>query len=322
MNPPVMELMGEEISHAALDCLAGSLGRSLPWVAVERRALQRMLERLRPRAIAIASDQHRIGRLVTQTAAQFGIPVTVLQHGLPQSELGYLPVVAQRVAVWSSEAADWFAARGTDRSRLAVLGNPRFDAIAAHTGYRPARDSRPARHEPRLLLALSPASVTTNGLVVSLALGLLKELPTARLVVKLHPGYREWGWVSQTVREAGESRRVRIARSEDLLALVEWADVALVHRSTVALESLVAGTPVVVLQSDAPTVADIELARIHLPQASSPRELAALITHLLDTESRRAWFASRLQRITEAAGPLDGRAADRIAAVLMQDATA
>jgi len=79
-----------------------------------------------------------------------------MQHGLPQHEVGYVPVVADRVLTWSQSASDWFLARGTDPARLAVVGNPAFDryASAADPLSRPGREPGGAR----VLAALTPST--------------------------------------------------------------------------------------------------------------------------------------------------------------------
>jgi hypothetical protein len=314
-TPPRMRLDNADLTRPAMRMLRRNLSRSLPWIAVEHRALVRLTELARPRSFAVGSDQHRIGRLVSDVARSYRARVTVLQHGMPQLDIGYLPVVADRVAAWSNEAAEWFVERGTERSRLRVLGNPRFDPlVAASATGRPRSDD-----SVRLLMALSPTAVSTNEAVVASALGALGSLPSAQLVVKLHPGHREWDWVGRLVARASLGDRVRIAHREDLGSLLRWADVTLVHRSSVALDSVAAGVPVVAIIGDAPSAAEAELRDLELPRAAGSAGVVDAVRDLDHPDARAEWFRKRRARIVEHTGPLDGRSAERIAQAILGD---
>jgi hypothetical protein len=312
-DPPVMELDGRDLAAHAVAALRRSLGRSIPWLAPESRALARFLERVRPTAVAIASDQHRIGRLTVMHGRRLGLQVVVLQHGLPQSEIGYLPVVADRVAAWSPESAAWFADRGTDPARLVVTGNPRLDAVG------PGRAAEtPASSDRRVLLALSPASVQLNAAIAELALDLAAGGRTS-LKIKLHPGHRDWGFVTEAVRARGLADRVLIVHHDPLPPLLEWADLMLVHRSTVAVEALAAGVPVIAVEADPgqPSMARLELEPLRLPTAVSRSSLADLVEQLAQPAARRAYLDERSEQIERFVGPHDGRSAARIADLLL-----
>ena len=313
-RPPPMALAGTDLGTRAMVALRRSLGRSLPWLAPEFQAICAYADRTNARAFAVASDQHRIGRLIVQAAHRRGATVMVLQHGMPQTEVGYLPVIADKVATWSERSSQWFTERGTDPNRLEVLGNPRFDALRAAAG----AEQRPAPAALRVLLALSPTEVRTNRRVVSTVLRAVAALSGSELVIKLHPGHREWEWVHQEVEAAPGAGRVRVEHRTDVASLLHWADVTLVHRSSVAVESLVARRPVIAVPSDLPSVADAELADLALPSPASAAELGAVLDSLRSPESRVQWFAHRDTRIRFHTGPTDRSSARRIADALLR----
>ncbi len=318
-DPPIMELGGEDVAIPALGVLLPLLTRSLPWLGVEVAAVRRLLERTRPISIAIGSDQHRIGRVVAQVAGEVGIPAVVLQHGLPQARIGLLPVVAPTVAAWSEASRDWFVEHGTAPGAVAVTGNPRLDEFWNSTASGAAA-SVPGvtrlRGRPRILLALSPGAPTDEA-VLRLALDGLASLPEACMVAKLHPGQGDWGFVKPVLAGHPAAQRVRVLRHEPLYPLLRWADVTLVQRSTVAVESLAAGTPVGLLATaEAPGAADLELGDLRLPRADSGDSLADLIVSL--GSSRESYFSERAAALQRIVGPLDGRSAERIAALLLK----
>jgi hypothetical protein len=289
---------------------------SAPWLAVERAAVSRHLEAIRPRWLVLASDQHRLGRIAVSTAQSMGIRTLVLQHGLPQWQLGFVPVVADEIATWSAASDRWFEAQGTSRHRLVRLGNPRLDVLA-----RLDRDAAAAAvatelslaGAPRLLLALSPNDESRNLALVDLALTGTALQDQAVLVIKLHPTDGRWDAVRARIREHAVASRVRVARREPLYPLLAWADAVLLHRSTVAVEALAAGTPVVIGVVGAPSVDDALPKDVDLPEVSTPGDLAALARRLANAAERRAFIAARRAAVELVSGPLDGRVAERIA---------
>lgn len=306
-DPPDMRLGDADVTADAMKVLQPLAERSLPWIAVERAALVGFLADTRSICVAVGSDQHRIGRITCEVAHEAGVPVVVLQHGLPQDRTGFLPVVADAVATWSSASRDWFLAEGTPAEAIHVTGNPRLDSFAQRRPQRPGAEAR-----PRVLLALSPTTQATNLPLVLDTLAALDRLPGASLVIKLHPGQSDWGFVPPAVPWS-LSRRVRIVRHEPLYPLLSSTDVTVVHRSSVAVESLAAGAPVVVHQAgDEPTGADIELAPAGLPVTQTPAELAVAIGELSSGSGREAFFKERQAGIENLVGPIDGRAAMRV----------
>jgi hypothetical protein len=129
-DPRRFRIGDADVTIAAMQTLEPLARRSLPWLAVESLALARQLDRIRPSRLIIASDQHRWGRLGVAAAAERGIHTLVLQHGLPQYRLGFLPVVADAVATWSAESDAWLSAGGAPADRLIRFGNPRLDRFA------------------------------------------------------------------------------------------------------------------------------------------------------------------------------------------------
>jgi hypothetical protein len=305
-----MELDGHDVGRDALAALEPLVRRSLPWVAAEALASRQLLQRLRPRSLGLASDQHRMGRILTQVAAETATPTVVLQHGLPQARVGYLPVVARTVATWSEASSAWFVDAGTSPDRLRVTGNPRFDEYADRDGDRSKPDG-----SPRLLLALSPTARRINELLLQSTLGAVESLPTARLVIKLHPGQGSWEFVSAAVARSTAAPRIEVRRHAPLGPLLRWAEVTMVHRSTVVVDSLAAGTPVILARAgDASPAEERELAGLNLPVADGAEGLAREITALHGRAGM--YFREREAAIERVTGPVDGQSAARIADVL------
>jgi hypothetical protein len=312
-RPPSITFRNRDVTRSVLDALSNLIWRSMPWLGPEQAAVEEFLHCVDPPAVAIASDQHRIGRIVSAAAARRGISVVVLQHGLPQMQVGLLPVVADLVATWSADSQAWFARHGTDPARLAITGNPRLDALHAfdrEQARREVADRYGLNGARRLLLALSPTSEQVNRAVAATVLEATERLPDAVLIIKLHPGQGSWRFLEQQVRASRARDRIRILRRAPLYPLLGWASLTLLHRSTVAVEALAARSPVVVVDAaGARSGADLELAALGPPRVASTEELVVIA----GDAPGESYFGPRTTAITRLVGPLDGGSSARIA---------
>ena len=316
---PRLDVGGRDLTGVALGAAEPIVRRSLGWLDVEALAIRRLLERTGAHTVVIASDQHRIGRLTTHVARAMGTRSIVLQHGLPQATLGYVPVAADVIAVWSDGSARWFEANGTPRQHLAIVGNPRLDSVIGRdrVADREATVRKTnLRGTPAMLLALSVAPRDVNLRVLEMALDALHRSKDARLIVKLHPGGSDWRPVTERLRASDIPRdRVHLLDRSPLYPLLGWADVVVVHRSTVAGEALAAGRPVIVVEPGPPSIAAKELVELELPRVSDGLSLAAIAEELADAEVSGEFLRARRVPLEATMGSLDGRSGERAAAL-------
>ncbi len=306
-DPPAMRLGSQDLAQEVIPLLRNLLRRRTTWLSVEAAALQRCLEVVQPRCVVLASDQHRLGRVAVELARANGMKSLVVQHGLPQHPIGYVPVVADVVACWSSHAADWFAARGTHRSRLVVTGSPALEGEQACE----------LPQDPMVLLLLSPTVSGLNERVTRIVLNAARTLRWP-VTVKLHPGHRRWSAVLGVVAEHRGSVTVRVAHREALGPLIDEATVAVVHRSTTALQALARRRPVVVVTDPAAaSFAELDAPMLQLPMASSSDQLAAALASLASPRSVDEYFEARAQQLEYVLGPRDSRSAVRIARIAL-----
>ncbi len=320
LDMPPIELAGMDVRADVHRALAPLVLRGGPWLWSELSALALALRRVAPRAVVVATDQHRVGWLAARAARSASVPTFVLQHGLPQAPIGYVPVVADRVVAWSDASRDWFVDHGTPAERVVVAGNPRLDGLT--TDLDDAATAWPwpnGQASPRLLLALSPTSLSSNERLLTLALAAVERLPSARLVIKTHPGSGDWRFVAEATRRLAPSvaARVRVAQREPLPPLLRWATLTMVLRTTVAVESLAAGTPVAAAAIGVPSVADTDMRSAELPTFDSPDTLVKLARELAGPEARERFMDERRAAIETITGPTDGASARRIADLLM-----
>ena len=87
----------------------------------------RILERLKPKVLLIASTQSSAGSAFVVAARSRRAFTLLLQHGVLQPV--YFPVIADKMLTWGESSNDVLIRLGVGGERLAALGSPRHDTI-------------------------------------------------------------------------------------------------------------------------------------------------------------------------------------------------
>jgi glycosyltransferase involved in cell wall biosynthesis len=147
----------------------------------------------------------------------------------------------------------------------------------------------------------------------------VESLPGVRAIVKPHPAEPPTAY--DTALAAERSTRVRVVPGVDLVDLLYAADALVTVESLSAVEALVLGRPVVVLNM--PThlreLVDQGVA-LGVPAAEDPA--AALQAVLFEPSAATRLAAARERYLSDFAMGADGRATERIAALLRETARA
>jgi hypothetical protein len=291
-----------------------------------------LVRRLKPRMMVVAVDVSPAARALSRTLVRHGVPVLVVQHGAVSVDMGgfhVMPLDGDRQAVWGNLPREWHLQRGKAPESQVVTGNPGFDAMAAGR-YAPSEEVRrrlgidPEEH--LILLATEWLSGTSSVVTVEdeekfirHTLRALKRFPDHQVVVKLHPGYQpEYEGLVRAIAER-EGIAVTLANG-DLWDLLAVSDVVIISNSTVGLEAMILGRPVVVVHAfegmeEVPYVAS----GAALGAASQPEEIATAVEKALrDEGAREAMAQARDIFVLGYASEQDGLASKRVAQLIQE----
>lgn len=154
------------------------------------------------------------------------------------------------ICAWGDSQATTVRALAGPRVRVAVTGNPQWDAVASR-GLAPDSDRQQVRRSCAIQLNLVEDDLWFVWLSQDLSRGVFPlvqqtvlGVPGTCLIVKVHPSENPETYAA-LVDPANEAR-VRVTRAvPELHDLLHAADVALTFHSTTNIEALLLGTPVV-----------------------------------------------------------------------------
>jgi glycosyltransferase involved in cell wall biosynthesis len=306
--------------------LAGIMLLQLPWAVLAYEQTRALLRHVRPRVLSLYAESSGWGRAALAACAAEGVPSLALQHGILYPKYfsyRHPPDEADcprpdRTAVFGEAARRFLVERGGYAAASLVLtGSPKFDQLLE----RVERWDRAAlrrrlgleEDEPVLLVASRYRAIRDTHHAIGAALPALARAVDelgARCLIKPHPAEPAAPY-ERVLRETAARGTSVMPPASDLLELLHAADVLVTVESLSAVEALVLGRPVVVLEM--PThLRDLVEAGVAVGVAAGADPGPALWSVLRDPDTRAQLDEARERYLTELALGVDGRATERI----------
>ncbi len=216
--------------------------------------------------ILVDEDVCEFNRTLVTVAGAMSIPSVVIQHGAPFqiNPTGYAPVSATRIAAWGRYSQDLLRSWGVPQEKICLTGVPRYDSFqpdAQGAAKKEVAEKTGASGQgPLILYACDPPHREGREDYVGIPssqreeeehlkhfLDGLGEVPEVVGIVKLHPKDADQGWAERIVRSHPVSVRVAVLRLFSTPALLRACDVFVTMYSTVAIEAMLLGKPVVTI---------------------------------------------------------------------------
>lgn len=290
----------------------------------------RALEADRPEAVIVASDRRPHERAVALAATALGIPTMLFWGGALLGRDGINRFdVTDRVLVFGSHARDGLVRGGIAPERVAIMGDPRSNAVRLVSRAELRRevlecfglvDDRPlyvliSKYVSLLFSADEKAALYRSVREARRRLG------DPHVIVKVHPNenlalLREqvsaWGWAD-----------ARLTQGHDIHRLFSAADAAIMVTSMAGLEAMALGCPVVAMQTRGKDFEGgamppyVSAGVVEHVAIDAPGELAAALTRLQPGAPAREALVERARAFAAPyLHPADGRFADRLIGVL------
>ncbi len=282
-------------------------------------AVRALLLALRPSLLVVMNDLRVLGRAAVLTARVQGVPTLHLQHGIMADWLLWQKVHSDRIAVWGEENRRALVEAGVAPGRIAVTGNPAFDRLAQ--GVEPERMERVRRSlrleagRPLLLVTTQNDSFAASRRQIEAVVVAAREFPALQIVVKLHPADAFAPYQRLQRELAGVD--LHLTQHSDLAALLALSDLLVTRFSTTALEAMLQGKPVIVLNFSGQPDPLPYVERGAALGVRDPSALPGAIRAVLEDEPTRRRLREGMARfVRDYAYRLDGRAGERVLALM------
>jgi len=151
-----------------------------------------------------------------------------------------------------------------------------------------------------------------NRLLLEIVFDAMRELPQSKLVVKLHPAEKP-ALHRRVASEKGLVDEIVIVKDVDLFDLLQSSEVLVTAHSTVALEAMLFGKPVITINvTGAPDVMPYAASGAAVSVREAAQLVGAIRAVLTDEDVRRRLAESRESFLADCLRPVDGKAARRV----------
>jgi hypothetical protein len=326
---------GVAFADLAAPDLAATLLLQLPWAVRSYEEMAEALAALRPAAACLYAESSGWGRAAVAACRAAGVPSVAIQHGILYPKYySYRHAgdeadcpLPDRTALFGESARRFLVEQGRyPPGSLVVTGSPKFDELLRAAGQwdREALRRRLGAAADEALLAVASRfrgireTHQSLGSAFPALVRAVEATPGVRCVVKPHPAERPDEY-ERVVRELGARRVTLLAPASDLMELLHASDALLTVESLSAVEALVLGRPVLVLNMPTNLRELVECgAALGVPEGEDPAP--ALRAVLLDPEARRRLAEARERYLSLVAARVDGGATARIHALIRETA--
>lgn len=243
---PFWELVENRFQH--LFSKQGSFAKVIKYV----EAIKSLIRTERIDMIIAFADVLEFEKTAVIIGNSMGIPTLVLQHGVIAGEIGCVPLTADRMAVWGRISKDWLIRRGINPDRLVITGCPQFDVIPHRSSVAKEEFRRKLKLVPDknlIVLATDPFAGYTSiekeeepEKLVRAIFEAMREFPEIQFVIKPHPS-EDARFYKAIAKEM--KAKVRVTKNVNLYELLSACDILMTGTSTVGLEAMMLGKPVI-----------------------------------------------------------------------------
>ena len=315
--------------------LAGTVLLQLPWAVRVYEETAEVLLHQRPSVICLYNESGGLGRAVIAAARAAGVPTVGLQHGILYPRYysyTYAPREIDaprpdRTAVFGETARRSLVEQGRYTPETLVLtGSPKFDELreASRAWDRAAIRARLGVGESTRLVLVASRFKGIRATHQSIATAFpafvraIESMDGVEALIKPHPAEDPAGYHA-AIAAAGARRLKVLTPQTALLELLHASDLVVTVESLSAVEALVLGRPLVLLNTPTNLQELVEAGvALGVPEGQDPRP--ALESALFDIPTRERLEAARQSYLSQLAFGVDGQATRRIVSLLKETA--
>jgi len=234
-----------------------------------------------PRAIVTEYDRNTFSVSLIIAASNLNIPSYTFMHGVINSKYGFTPLVADYIFAWGQLSKEKLIQYGVSENRILKSGYHIVDLESSGSKLNARKKAGISSDKIVIELATNPLQHINRRKIVEIFCQTMAELTNYTAVVRLHPSE----FLEFYQREIYKYPDV-IFHTNDFWTMEEsiaGSDIVVCHNSGYALEALIRGIPVVILDViDQPLSSAQEYVdKAGCPVAKSKEELKIVLSKLV-----------------------------------------
>ena len=308
LSPFVIDELEQKIKGGAYKTLARAY------------ALGRLIEKGKAGGLLVASDFHPVPREAVLVCRRHGVPSVEVIHGMVSVPVLYVPITADKIAVWGDEMHEWFVGHGTDPARLVTTGQPRYDGFIEYEKRKDYLKAGLGIEKDKKVVLYAASRLPGEMKTVETALDAIRQRKDTIFVIKPHPTDRPDAY--ERLLNTRPDQPSMVVSGRNIFEMLAICDIVLLLFSTVGLEAVLAGKPLVAVSDFAGRSNDNYVASGVALKADTAQELRGILDGLLSgSEGYGVPRESRERFIFRHNYKNDGMAARRVAGLLREMAS-
>ena len=201
------------------------------------------------RAIAVASDVLRTGKIAVKTADLHNIPSITVQHGATgerAGRYGFTPISSTRFACWGQSSKDALTSYKADSKKIIITGCPRYDSLVKKEDLKSKEfiyNLFNLKPEDKIIVYATNV-MPEQELMFTTLFKSCNEL-NLKLILALHPKDKEEFYQNICTKN---NWTLRINKEySTLFSLINYSELLVTKASTVAIEAMLFDKPIVTL---------------------------------------------------------------------------
>ena len=202
----------------------------------------------RPSAVCVVSEDTVPEKILTSVAITLKVPIIRIQEGIFNPSSCPKRVKADKFAVMGASAANQLIKCGVSNDKIEITGQPRFDNLYQLKKHHDKRKTIEklglVENKKIVVLATQPVNECETRALLCCVYSTIKEFPDIQLIVKPHPA--ESIDLHEDVAKITSIKNYIIS-CDDIHELLNICDTLITIHSTVALEAMLFGKPVITI---------------------------------------------------------------------------
>jgi UDP-N-acetylglucosamine 2-epimerase len=280
-------------------------------------AIENMLDHEKPNLLVVMNETTMLGGVAVALAKSKGIRTICIQHGaMGDDAADILPVTVDKILVWGNSTKKILVDSHVPEEKIMITGPPQIDRkIIISDEEKKSIERIGVNRNKRIVFLTTQPIPEMNDIVIEVCKA-VKGIENTQLVIKMHPAEFSPDMYKKIAKEVGIDA---IITKDYLYPLIDACEVMVTSSSTVGIESLMLGKPVMTINlSVLPDIIPYARHKVAIG-AYSKEDIKPKLELILKNKTVRDELMGHAQEfIHEFCYKMDGRSSERIIAVIKE----